>query len=185
MTPFDEIIETCRFVEAVPEHFLCVVCREVPRNPYEHGGDGGCGIVMCKACRAQYRNRKQRACPLCRRDDVNCFTPLQRILRVHYFDAMKLRCQHFPNCEAVVSVSKLQCHEESCEHRTVRCPVCPLSMKRHELAAHIIAAGAGHVELLVNMLVETPMCVKMTEEVEESDKDDMGFGLFGEAYDWS
>ena len=53
------------WVEDPPEVVLCIVCEKVARDPYQHGGQAGCGKVLCKSC---FESLDQIICPNCSGD---------------------------------------------------------------------------------------------------------------------
>lgn len=176
-----------RFVEAVPDHFRCIVCHEVPVEPFQHTQLRGCDVIMCKSCKDKFSNIQ--ACPCCRLGRVcSDFTPMNRILRVNYFDAMKLRCKYCPECEVITTISGIAWHEKQCPYSPVSCPVpgCAFVTTRSELAQHIYNMGIQHIDGLLKLCVsddskcsDNIICLRSDSLIEELGDLEGGEPLFG------
>jgi hypothetical protein len=149
------------FVQEVPHYFLCCICQEVPFEPLEHS-QNNCNAILCKTCRDDYAKKYHPGgfgafgssssspppCPHCRKDTVNAFIPMNRILRTQYFDPLEVRCPE-PCCQKVVTVGSLLKHRENdCEGPMVTCPVenCRFQSARSQMAQHIYAMGLEHLQ---------------------------------------
>ncbi len=54
------------WLEEPPDDLKCLICLEVAKDPYQHGGSL-CGKVFCNGCITEYQKHKT-TCPNCRKD---------------------------------------------------------------------------------------------------------------------
>jgi hypothetical protein len=91
-----------------------------------------------------------KPCPHCRKGNMTEFQPMNRILRVNYFESLEVRCPD-ANCKQVMKLSSYAKHQaEECKSKKIECPVegCDFSCSRGLMAQHIFAEGLDHVEKL-------------------------------------
>ncbi len=144
LPPLPPTIDASRFIEPVPNHFLCCVCWEVPLDPLVHSAQKNCDVVICQRCRNEI-NSRHGTCPQCRKGGMHEFSSLHRLLRVNYFEKMKLRCDRTKFCKAVLNMETFKTHDQTCIGLELECPVCNLVLPRFKMAKHVLESGLQHV----------------------------------------
>jgi hypothetical protein len=118
-----------------------------------------------------------KPCPQCRKGNMTEFQPMNRILRVNYFESLEVRCPDV-NCKQVMKLSSYAKHQEDeCQGVEVTCPVegCDFSCSRGLIAQHIFAEGLDHVE----KLTKSHLCLLSKAEKNKKNKGIKQVGGFG------
>ena len=143
-----------RFTAEVPGNFLCEICRGVVVKPAEHST---CETAFCGACIERWLETSP-SCPHCREDTTSPssgFRSLHRVLRLQ-LESLTLRCEHYPDCEEVLSLGGLDRHVETqCRfvRRTCEVPGCGFECHAAvDHAKHMEEHAGRHVELLMAAL---------------------------------
>ena len=126
----------CEFIDDVPEHLVCGVCKHAANGP---SITMCCGELFCKACIASALEEK-RPCPSCKEPTFSTFLNPKfeksiKNLRVHC--TMKDR-----GCQWIGQLEQLDTHLDvetgDCEHVDIECPEkCGQQIQKRQLAAHI------------------------------------------------
>jgi len=135
----------CKFIDEVPDDFLCKSCTHVARQPHL---TSCCGEQFCHTCIAAILQDK-KPCPSCKEDTfitVMNKRDHQRILALRVCCMMKER-----GCQWTGMVEQLDTHVDEntgdCQYVDVECPEkCGQQVQKHQLATHIANEFRGHLE---------------------------------------
>ena len=94
----------------VPADYECAICQDVLNNPVQLP----CKHVFCSECLSGALQMK-RICPVCRAELPAGFSPSRATAIVKQMEGIKARCSN-KGCSAVVPLTKLRSHQESCKY---------------------------------------------------------------------
>ena len=127
-----------RFVEEVPEKFICSVCTKVQRDPHL---TSCCGQHFCESCLENwFKKQRKKSCPHCREKRIVHIVNKERKREIH---ELKIHCTHHEEgCQWIGELGDLQTHldsESGCGYVEVECTGswhCS-KMKRKDLQEHL------------------------------------------------
>ena len=126
----------CKFIDEVPDDFLCKSCTHVARQPHL---TSCCGEHYCHTCIAAILQDK-KPCPSCKEDMFTISMDKRdhrKILALRVCCMMK---EH--GCQWTGKVEQLDTHlnvnSGDCQYVDVECPEnCGQQVQKHQLATHI------------------------------------------------
>ena len=126
----------CKFIDEVPDDFLCKSCRNVARQPHL---TSCCGEQFCHTCIAAILQDK-KPCPSCKKETFTISMDKRdhrRILALRVCCVMKER-----GCQWMGKVEQLDTHVDEntgdCQYVDVACPEkCGQQVQKHQLITHI------------------------------------------------
>ena len=127
-----------RFVDQLPEHYMCMICHQPSRDPYM---TGECcqGQTMCKSCLDQ-AIRVSNSCPCCRSEENFSTYPNWRFKReinnLHVYCTNKDK-----GCEWTGELINIKDHlgsSDGCQFEDIRCfNMCGMMIQRQHLTSHV------------------------------------------------
>ena len=127
-----------RFVEEVPEKFICSICTRVQREPHL---TSCCGQHFCESCLENWFEKQlTKSCPHCREKRIVHIVNKERKREIN---ELKIYCTHHEEgCQWIGELGDLQTHlnsESGCGYVEVECTnswYCS-KMKRKDLQEHL------------------------------------------------
>ena len=139
-TPSEDGGYEYKFVETVPDRYVCCICRLPSRDPYL---SVCCGHVFCKSCLENVKKAAtvSNACPVCRDDEFVTFPNKQldrEIKSLHVTCTNKKR-----GCEWQGELNDVNNHlgnSDGCQFESVECSKeCGKVLQRQYLTSHVEA----------------------------------------------
>ena len=114
-------VSTDRFIDSVPEEFLCGVCQQVVRDPIECAN---CGVLYCLSCRGLclhfftfYPVNRDMNCPGCK--GISFLRQPSKVLR-KIIGSLHVRCKNSA-CPVIIELDSLKSHQKECDYKQVTC----------------------------------------------------------------
>ena len=128
--------DVTRFVGEVKEDILCLICKDVPKDPRLCRNKD---LFFCLAHISQHLQQNSQTCPYCR--DPLTLETLRRpagFLK-NYLDDLKIKCDHHDRgCPDVVRLENLPRHVDQCGFAPVMCgnEGCEMVVNKNEKENH-------------------------------------------------
>ena len=132
-----------RFVDKVPNAFICLICHEVVRNPKECSI---CESLYCSECLAQCLEQTSSLCP--NRCEKSEMTRPGRVIRSSLEDLL-LRCKYAKNgCGKVDRLGRIDLHESdecafNCDIKKCSSPICQNKDAVENMLQHVSPDHSG------------------------------------------
>ena len=126
----------CKFVESVPEHFLCSKCKGVARRLTF---TSCCGESYCHGCITEIQ-QKGEPCPAC---EEKAFTTSEQVKFQRRIRSLQVYCSmKGRGCDWTGTLDNLDAHldpdGDNCQHVDTKCPFdCQLNVPKNKLNEHI------------------------------------------------
>ena len=132
----------CRFLDQVPEEYLCRQCKHVAREPIIVDC---CNETMCEAC-VQEMMEDKKPCSNCQKVPVkyipNKIKNKILDLNVHCLNCQKVPVKFIPqnkirSCKWTGQLQQLDEHLSDCEYVDTKCQQCKKSVQKRNMITHL------------------------------------------------